>query len=284
MRVRLLWRLLWRQFGKVSWTMLWLFTAAEVTAEQPVNTTCSADLVCVHAYKNDSVRLVLDNKTTKPLTFQLYLRGDSVRQLQLERLFLKQPTTQTLISFPAPADTWGYEFRIHYGHTPHRHDDSYVYSLPYARPNSYAVSQSHHNLTTHRQGNRFAIDWDMALGEPVHAAREGVVVSTFDESTRSSLTGSEPANHVWIQHSDGTIGKYLHLAANSVTVQEGQVVAVGDAIAASGETGYSRGPHLHFSVSAIAGRDLYQTFNLQFNTSDGVQNLQSGKQYSHPAP
>lgn len=260
-----------------------LFTSVVAVAEPPINITCSANLVCVKAYKNSSVRLVMENKSAKPITFQLYLRGDSVRHLQVPRLQLSAPKTKTLISFPTPSEPWGYEFRIHYGHKRHRHDDNYVYSLPYAPKLTYKVTQTHGNLTTHREGNRFAIDWDMAEGDAVYAARDGVVVSTFSEATKSSLTGSEPANHVWIQHSDGTIGKYLHLAVGSVLVHEGQRVTAGEEIAAAGDTGYSQGPHLHFSVSAIAGHDLYQTFNPRFKTSEGIQYLESGKRYYHPA-
>jgi murein DD-endopeptidase MepM/ murein hydrolase activator NlpD len=154
--------------------------------------------------------------------------------------------------------------------------------LPFAPGASYPVGQSHNALSTHRFNNRYAIDWDMPVGSAVHAARAGRVVSTFALSSESSLTGDATANHIWIQHSDGTIGKYLHLQHGGVLVGEGQQVEVGELIGWSGNTGYSTGPHLHFSVSSPAEREVYQTFELSFMTQQGPMSPLSGVSYSHP--
>jgi murein DD-endopeptidase MepM/ murein hydrolase activator NlpD len=121
----------------------------------------------------------------------------------------------------------------------------------------------------------------MPEGEPVHAARSGRVVSTYDQAQGVADDGSVTANHVWIQHEDGTIGKYLHLQTAGVMVEEGAMVSAGQFIGFSGNTGFSRGPHLHFSVSTLGGDALYQTFNLRFATREGVQTLVSGRQYAH---
>ena len=52
-----------------------------------------------------------------------------------------------------------------------------------------------------------------------------------------------------VQHADGTIAVYGHLAHDGVLVGVGQQVARGEPIALSGHTGFSFAPHLHFSVS-----------------------------------
>jgi murein DD-endopeptidase MepM/ murein hydrolase activator NlpD len=60
-------------------------------------------------------------------------------------------------------------------------------------------------------------------------------------------------NFVRVLHDDGTMGVYLHLKQGSVSV-EGQRVMVGSALALSGNTGNSSGPHLHFVVQRNTGR------------------------------
>ena len=66
----------------------------------------------------------------------------------------------------------------------------------------------------------------MPEGTPVHAARDGVVVGTKDDSNRggSSKKYEWDANFVLIRHSDGTLGHYVHLQKGGVTVKVGDTV------------------------------------------------------------
>ncbi len=248
----------------------------------PANVNCNADLLCVTVFKEHEVKVVLENKTDKPLSFALFLQPDYLEGLNPETLRLSQPMTTVLALFPIPAGPWGYEYRIHYGHERHEHDDDYLYTLPYAHGSTYPITQSHENLSTHHRGNLYAIDWGMPRGDAVHAARDGVVVSTYRLSAKNSVTGEATANHIWIRHSDGTIGKYLHLDYEGVFVEEGQSVRAGTLIGVAGNTGYSSGSHLHFSVSTLGGESLYETFNVKFKTRSGPRRMVSGQEYLHP--
>lgn len=248
---------------------------------------CSADLVCVEIEKGGgSVSLVLEALSTKPLTFGLFF-SSNLAEHNPPLVRLDRPGRMALVSVPNPGGPWGFDFRIHYGHERHKHDDAYIYTLPFAVGAAYRVTQSHTALTTHRLGNRYALDWDMPVGEPVHAARGGTVVSTYDGATERSLTGAATANHIWIRHADGTIGKYLHLDHHGVSVAEGQEVAAGERIGRSGETGFANGPHLHFSVSTLTGERregdaVYETFDVRFATVDGPRRLVTGDAYARP--
>jgi len=60
-------------------------------------------------------------------------------------------------------------------------------------------------------------------------------------------------NTVIIAHSGGVSTLYGHIDYGGILVSEGQVVSRGQQIAVIGTTGYSTGPHLHFSVLANGG-------------------------------
>ena len=246
-------------------------------ADTPVNVTCNADLVCVKTYKDQEVRLVLESYTDKPLSVRLFFTTENMVHVRPPTIRLNRPISTELVRFQPPIGAWGYEYRTHYGHEAGAHNNSHVYRLPFKPGKSFVVSQSHTNVSTHRLGNRYAIDWSMPIGEPVYAARGGKVVSTYEDSN-----GPDTANHIWIHHSDGTIGKYLHLDHKGAAVQEGERVESGQYIGRSGNTGFSRAPHLHFSVSTLGGRYLYQTYNVLFATSEGTQHVVGGKEYAHP--
>jgi murein DD-endopeptidase MepM/ murein hydrolase activator NlpD len=82
------------------------------------------------------------------------------------------------------------------------------------------------------------------------------VESGFDRAGLNKQKYSERANRVRVLHDDGTMAVYAHLQENGVYVRVGDRVGVGQQIAASGNTGYSSGPHLHFCVQVNTGMRL----------------------------
>jgi murein DD-endopeptidase MepM/ murein hydrolase activator NlpD len=82
------------------------------------------------------------------------------------------------------------------------------------------------------------IDIGVDSGTPVRAGMDGRVAETGYNSSFG--------NYIVLSHHAGWMSLYGHL--QSVSVKAGQGVAAGQRIAYSGNTGYSTGPHLHFSV------------------------------------
>ncbi|HEY3398169.1 MAG TPA: peptidoglycan DD-metalloendopeptidase family protein [Armatimonadota bacterium] len=82
------------------------------------------------------------------------------------------------------------------------------------------------------------VDIAAPYGAPVHAAAQGLVISTGWMKAYGQT--------VVIDHGSGIHTWYCHLS--SVSVSEGQLVKRGQMIANVGSTGMSTGPHLHFSV------------------------------------
>lgn len=162
------------------------------------------------------------------------------------------------------------------------HDDNIVYALPYEVGKSFRVTQGYHGIFSHTGPDEFAIDWKMPIGTPVHAARSGVVVKAKDDS---SVGGPDRkyedcANCVLIEHSDGTIGIYAHLMKGGCKVKVGDTVKTGDLIALSGNTGFTSGPHLHFSVFKTRSGKERLSLPVRFQTVDGVaMTLATGQSY-----
>ncbi|MEU6609324.1 M23 family metallopeptidase [Streptomyces shenzhenensis] len=86
-------------------------------------------------------------------------------------------------------------------------------------------------------------DFAVPSGTQVLAAHGGTVVKAGGNGA-----GDGPAygNAVVIKHGNGTYSQYAHLSR--IDVKVGQVVATGQHIARSGNTGNSTGPHLHFEI------------------------------------
>jgi len=132
----------------------------------------------------------------------------------------------------------------------------YVYALPYPYGLTFAVLQGFHGAFSHLGSNEYAVDFNCPVATPVVAARPGVVVAV-NASAQGSGTSPEflddrRANFVLVQHDDGTLGEYMHLAPSGILVRPGQAVARGQQLALSGNTGFSSTPHLHFQVMTAA--------------------------------
>jgi len=89
-----------------------------------------------------------------------------------------------------------------------------------------------------KQAGHNGVDYGCPTGTHVKAAASGVVVlAGWDE------TGY--GNRVKLDHG-GYETIYAHLS--TVVAKRGQMVEVGEMIGASGSTGFSSGPHLHFEL------------------------------------
>lgn len=92
--------------------------------------------------------------------------------------------------------------------------------------------------STYKAGYHTGIDYGVGIGTPVGSAAKGTVVQTG--------SGGAYGNFIIIRHPNGMYTLYAHLSR--VGVQVGQRVREGQRIGASGNTGNSKGPHLHFEV------------------------------------
>lgn len=223
--------------------------------------------VCYRAVETDSsVELYLVNKLSSPVTIEATFNTTNLdADFELsEANTLDANETKYIASydFNGHSDGWTYSWTYNYylGALNANHDDSHLYQLPYPEGASFIVSQSFNGDFSHQEGgDQYAIDFAMPIGTSVTAARSGKVIKTVEEFRFSGTTDYyyNKANFVLIEHSDGTIGGYYHLDYQGVLVNVGDMITTGEKIARSGNTGFSTGPHLHFTVTTpINGREV----------------------------
>lgn len=167
----------------------------------------------------------------------------------------------------------GYTFRTQYtwtlGDLNAVQSPDAMYRLPYRDGSTFRIGQSPGGpITTHTQpDSQFAVDIPMPEGTPVLAARSGTVIYTEANQVYGAQVPDMlgKANEVRIQHIDGTVAIYAHLAHGGVYAYAGQRVEAGQQIGLAGSTGYSSGPHLHFAVQAARRNgDKIETISLPF--------------------
>jgi murein DD-endopeptidase MepM/ murein hydrolase activator NlpD len=91
------------------------------------------------------------------------------------------------------------------------------------------------------------IDLMAPMNSPIRAAAGGTVIYAGWYYAYGNI--------VDIQHADGVITRYAHMAGFAPGTHAGTAVAVGDIIGTVGATGRAHGPHVHFEVR-INGRPV----------------------------
>lgn len=93
-----------------------------------------------------------------------------------------------------------------------------------------------------------------ADGQQIVAAEDGTVVSAVDGyGCTYPKKPKTYGNYVIISHADGNYTVYGHLA-KGLSVKRGQKVKKGDVVGRMGNSGYSKGQHLHFEFRKGANK------------------------------
>jgi murein DD-endopeptidase MepM/ murein hydrolase activator NlpD len=133
------------------------------------------------------------------------------------------------------------------------------YQLPFAAA-PVRVHQGFGGRFSHDDAaNRYAVDFALAEGTPVLAARGGVVMQVESGFAGAGLDRERDgtrANTLRILHDDGSMALYAHLQSDSAQVRAGDPVQPGQVLARAGSTGFSTAPHLHFVVQVNGGMEL----------------------------
>lgn len=111
-------------------------------------------------------------------------------------------------------------------------------------------------------------DADNSKEYDVLAFADGKVIRCENNMTHinENITTKSMGNYVIIEHANGFETRYMHMRKGSVKVTVGMKVKKGQVIGRMGNTGYSSGRHLHFSIShntsKYGGKEQYGQFYL----------------------
>ncbi len=111
---------------------------------------------------------------------------------------------------------------------------------------------------THSGAQKWSWDFGVDEGTDVFAAAPGRVVEAVDGNEKGGPFSiyAWNANYVTIDHGNNRFSNYFHLRKGGVFVKVGDEVFRGQRIGSSGNTGFSFGPHLHFSVTDEHGTSV----------------------------
>jgi murein DD-endopeptidase MepM/ murein hydrolase activator NlpD len=109
------------------------------------------------------------------------------------------------------------------------------------------------------------VDFGAPVGTPIKAPLSGTVRATGN-------TDAVPGCYSWgkwtlIDHANGLSTLYAHQSV--ISVSAGQKVSTGEIIGYVGNTGFSTGPHLHFTVYAKDGVNVRKFNEIKTSTSCG---------------
>ncbi len=236
--------------------------------------------------KNDSVYISITNPFLCPIELAMTPLDSTEVSVKASHFILKSKDSMVdalAIPIKKVADTSSVSikdyvtFKGTYG-DPNtiKHDDAYLYALPYPKGKRYKIIQSFGGKFSHDKiHSKYAIDFSLQIGDTITAARDGIVIHTKQNSKEyGDRSFIKKANKILILHNDGTMAQYVHLDYNGALVNVGDRIERGQAIGISGLTGFTTTPHLHFVVYKEKGISV----PVYFKGYKG-QKLKKGKRY-----
>jgi len=120
--------------------------------------------------------------------------------------------------------------------------------------------------------NHSGIDLKANIGTPVKATADGIVVAVDSR-------GSGIGNYITIQHGFGYVTTYACLS--KFEVHTGKQVKRGQIIGYSGNSGLSKGPHLHYEITKNGKLvDPIDYFTTDLSPKDLVEYKKKASQYN----
>lgn len=240
--------------------------------------------------ENKTNVIYVDNNESCPVSIEYEYSGENVKSSLPNKSVIVVPAnskkfTLSRIDSNNPSKSFKFSYNVFYvfgdvNAKPSNPEE--IYWLPFATNHSESIYQGYNGKFSHQ--NSYSLDFSHKLNSEVYAARSGKVVITKSDSDQSCLTKdcAKYNNKIIILHDDGTFAEYVHLKKNGSIVKEGDDIQQGQLIGYSGNTGWSKGPHLHFSVftNKIDGERTYYKTKFRVRENPNPIYLQEKGKYT----
>ncbi len=238
-----------------------------------ITTTSDSHFVYLSNPTFAPVRVRSNSKTNEPpIDFQFILPALSDTTLSFPATIYDSTSVQNVVI----AVSLGNPFNS----TP---DSSFRYKWPFPKGKNYTILQGYHGKYSHDSDySRYAIDFKMAEGDTITAARNGIVIGVIEDYDvgGNSKKYRDYANYITLLHDDGTMSQYAHLMHKGALVEVGDTVKTLQPIGLAGNTGFSSAPHLHFNTIRAVDWTKTAGFSVQFELMDGSE-IKKGMTVSH---
>src|SRR5690606_12690475 len=203
----------------------------------------------------NSYKLIATNNEYCPVSVQISFKFQNMKASTEQKIFLIPANskdfalTEISVIDPSKKSSWTYEYFYNYGDALQTtYDLNYSYALPFKKDSSVKIVQGYNGKFSHQ--NEKSLDFGLKIGEEVYAVREGIVVNAVSNNNKNCATKdcAKYNNYLLVYHSDGTFATYDHFKQNGIIVKKGDIISKNQLIGYSGNTGWSKGPHLHLSV------------------------------------
>ncbi len=238
-----------------------------VSAEHNVN---------VYVEENgDGFRMYADNYEFCPVSIEVTFKLANLESSEgSKKVFVipakskKNKVTDLITIREGKAFKMSYTMKMTFGNINSDYDKDFKYYLPLKKNVPYKLSQGYNGRASHQ--NVYALDFMMPSGTEIYAARGGTVIEVVESHNKSCNHSScnKYNNYITVYHDDGSFSEYNHIKRNGSIVKEGEIIEIGQLIGYSGNTGWTTGPHLHFSIflERIGKRETIPT---KFLVGDG---------------
>jgi len=231
-----------------------------------------------YAVKEDSLAFIYKNPIHCTIRIDLVLEGAGERSKKVFWIKAKQDTT--------------FKIKNNFGADPKVSSSSafstleekpfvdFKLSFPTEPNKKYKVMQGYNGgFSHHSEYSKYAIDFNLQKGETVYSAAEGYVVGVIKDYDNNG-GGKEmrnQANFITIYHPGFNVfTQYVHLKYEGTLVKLGDSVKRGQPIGYSGNTGFSRGAHLHFNVLKATVEGQMKSVPAMFDDDVSGFNLKKG--------
>lgn len=277
------------KFSKVLFIFISIFFSFTKAQELPKEKYYQFSYYHDFKYNNDSIMLTVRNPLFAPLRvniFSDYLKDENIINDTI-RVTINE-NSEGKFRLPAKkldGAKFNFSFNSAFG------DDKKIIkqnelALPFPKGKMYRIMQSDNGGFSHDSDySRYAIDFDMKIGDTVTSADDGFVVGVIKDYKygKEDKQWTPYANYITLYHPhSGLFTQYVHLKKDGSLVKVGDSVKRNQPIGLSGATGFVSGEHLHFNVLIPEKDKTLKSVPFTFENNISSLSLKKNMQIKNP--